>query len=67
MILASIAQSPQRRLHLLNIWACIVLSIYNCLIEAVPGIGLNAGLILVNVWRLRRLHVPNSGSAQGRP
>lgn len=55
LILVSLAQSQPRRLHSLNIGACIVLIAYNALIGAVPGIGLNAGLILVNLWRLRAL------------
>lgn len=55
LILVSLAQSQPRRLHLLNTVACIVLIAYNVLIGAIPGIGLNAGLILVNLWRLRTL------------
>lgn len=55
LILISLAQARPRRLHLLNIGACIVLIVYNMLIGAVPGLGLNAGLILVNLWRLRSL------------
>lgn len=55
LILVSLAQAQPRRLHRLNIGACIVLIAYNALIGAVPGIGLNAGLILVNLWRLRAL------------
>jgi hypothetical protein len=55
LILVSLAQSQPRRLHLLNTVACIVLIAYNVLIGAVPGIGLNAGLILVNLWRLQTL------------
>lgn len=55
LILVSLAQSQPRRLHLLNIGACIVLIAYNALIGAIPGIGLNSGLILVNLWRLRAL------------
>lgn len=55
LILVSLAQSLPRRLHLLNIVACIVLIAYNAFIGAIPGVGLNAGLILVNLWRLRAL------------
>lgn len=55
LILVSLAQAQPRRLHLLNIGACIVLIAYNTLIGAIPGVGLNAGLILVNLWRLRAL------------
>lgn len=60
MILVSLAQSKPGRLHLLNIGACIVLAIYNVLIGAIPGIGLNVGLILVNLWRLRSLQHPSA-------
>lgn len=55
LILISLAQPQARRLHTLNIAACIVLIGYNALIGAVPGVALNAGLILVNLWRLRAL------------
>lgn len=55
LILVSLAQSQPRRLHRLNIGACIVLAIYNGFIGAIPGIGLNVGLILVNLWRLHSL------------
>ncbi|WP_439435743.1 hypothetical protein [Pseudarthrobacter sp. YS3] len=65
LILVSLAQSRPRRLHLLNLGACIVLIAYNALIGAVPGIGLNAGLILVNLWRLRTL--PPAGLSSSHP
>ncbi len=55
LILVSLSQAQPRRLHLLNIGACIILIAYNTLIGAIPGIGLNAGLILVNLWRLRQI------------
>lgn len=55
LIIISLAQPQPRRLHRLNICACVVLIAYNALIGAVPGIALNAGLILVNLWRLRAL------------
>ena len=55
LILVSLAQSQARRLHTLNIAACVVLIGYNGLIWAVPGVALNLGLILVNLWRLRSL------------
>ena len=55
LIMASLAQPQARRLHTLNIAACLVLIGYNCLIGAVPGVALNSGLILVNLWRLRAL------------
>ncbi|MEC5181294.1 hypothetical protein [Arthrobacter sp. CG_A4] len=55
LIIVSLAQAQPWRLHRLNIGACIVLIAYNALIGAVPGIGLNVGLILVNLWRLRAL------------
>jgi hypothetical protein len=55
VILVSLAQSQPRRLHRLNIRACLVLITYNTLIGAIPGIGLNSGLILVNLRRLRAL------------
>ena len=50
---------------MLNIGACIVLIVYNALIGAVPGMGLNAGLIFVNLWRLRSL--PREPAAAGHP
>ena len=55
LILVSLAQPQARRLHTLNIAACVVLIGYNGLIGAVPGVALNTGLILVNLWRLRAL------------
>ncbi|MET4590785.1 hypothetical protein [Arthrobacter sp. 754] len=65
LILVSLAQARPRRLHLLNLGACIVLIAYNALIGAVPGIGLNAGLILVNLWRLRTLPQPGTSGPAG--
>lgn len=55
LILVSLAQARPRSLHVLNSGACIVLIAYNALIGAVPGVGLNVGLILVNLWRLRAI------------
>ncbi|WP_104177498.1 hypothetical protein [Cryobacterium sp. Y50] len=55
LIMVSLAQPQARRLHTLNIAACVVLIGYNSLIGAVPGVALNAGLILINCWRLRAL------------
>lgn len=67
LILVSVAQSRPRRLHLLNIGACITLTVYNAFIGAVPGIGLNAGLILVNLWRLRSLHLQSAAPVSVDP
>lgn len=53
LILVSLAQSQPARLHLLNVIACLILIAYNGFIGAVPGVGLNVGLVLVNLWRLR--------------
>jgi hypothetical protein len=39
--------------------------VYNALIGAVPGMGLNAGLIFVNLWPLRSL--PRGLAAAGHP
>lgn len=55
LILVSLAQSQPRRLHGLNVAACVILVAYNLMIGAIPGIGLNIGLILVNLWRLKAL------------
>lgn len=55
LILVSLSQSRPWRLHMLNIAACIILIAYNAFIGAVPGVGLNVGLVLVNLWRLRAM------------
>lgn len=53
LLLISVAQKQKRRLHALNIVASAVLGLYNIFIGAIPGVALNIGLVLVNLWQLR--------------
>jgi hypothetical protein len=57
LVILSLAQARAIRLHVLNLSAALILVGYNALIGALPGIGLNAALVLVNAWRLWRLSV----------
>jgi hypothetical protein len=52
LVVASITQARAVRLHVMNLLASLILTFYNMLINAIPGIGLNIGLMLVNTWRL---------------
>ncbi len=53
LLLVSVAQSNTRRLRLLNLGACVVLTVYNWALGAVPAIVMNLALCVINIWRLR--------------
>lgn len=58
LVVVSITQSRIVRLHVMNLIASLILTFYNLLIGAIPGVGLNIALMLVNAWRLWALSKP---------
>lgn len=55
LVVVSLAQARAVRLHLLNVIAALILTFYNGVLEVYPGVGLNAALCAVNIWRLLAL------------
>lgn len=65
LVVVSLAQARVIRLHVMNLLSAVILIGYNALIGALPGVGLNVALVLVNAWRLWVLCRPERVSIEG--
>lgn len=65
LVVVSLTQARVVRLHVMNLIASLILTFYNLLIGAMPGVGLNIAMMLVNAWRLWVLSKPVKVLSEG--
>ena len=55
LLVFSLLQARVLRFRILNMVACVILVVFNGLIEVWPMVGMNVVLAAINVWFIRRL------------
>lgn len=61
------AERRQSRLRVLNLIASIILIFYNWTLGAWPQVGMNAILVVINLWHLRGLSADQSQTSEPHP
>ena len=55
LLVVSLLQGKMLRLRVINSIASVMLVLYNVLVETWPMVGMNAAVILINVWHIVRI------------
>lgn len=55
LLVLSLLQGKMLRLRVINSIASVMLVLYNVLVETWPMVGMNAAVILINVWHIARI------------
>ncbi|MGB3911234.1 MAG: hypothetical protein WBL06_12250 [Pseudolysinimonas sp.] len=55
LLVISLLQGKMLRLRVINSIASVMLVLYNALVETWPMVGVNAAVVLINVWHIVRI------------
>lgn len=55
LLVFSLLQARVLRFRILNLVACVILVVFNALVEVWPMVGMNVVLAAINVWFIRKL------------
>jgi hypothetical protein len=55
LLVYSVMQARVLRFRVLNLTACVVLTVFNGLLEIWPMVGMNIALAAINIWFIRKL------------
>ena len=55
LLIVSLMQARVLRFRVLNLFACIVLTGFNAVLEIWPMVAMNVALTLINLWHIRKL------------
>ncbi len=55
LLVYSVMQARVLRFRVLNLTACVVLTVFNGLLEIWPMVGMNVALAAINIWFIRKL------------
>lgn len=55
LLVVSLLQGKMLRLRVVNTIASVMLVLYNVLVETWPMVGMNAAVIVINVWHIVRI------------
>jgi hypothetical protein len=55
LLVVSLLQGKMLRLRVINSIASVMLVLYNVLVETWPMVGMNAAVIVINVWHIVRI------------
>ena len=55
LLVYSLLQARVLRFRVLNLVACVVLVVFNALVEVWPMVGMNVVLCMINLWFIRKL------------
>lgn len=64
LLIYSLLQANVLRLRILNLVACVILTVFNALLDVWPMVGMNVVLVAINAWFIATLlHVRHDESA----
>jgi uncharacterized membrane protein len=55
LLVVSLLQGKMLRLRVINTIASVMLVLYNVIVETWPMVGMNAAVIVINVWHIVRI------------
>ena len=55
LLIVSLLQGKMLTLRIINSVASAMLVVYNILVETWPMVGMNAAVILINAWHIRKI------------
>lgn len=67
LLVLSLLQGKMLRLRIINTVASVMLVAYNVLVETWPMVGMNAAVILINAWHIRKILLERAAQADPAP